>query len=129
MRGETLLQTARSLEATATRCAATAEATDYGITPARVTALKKEADGYESLIAATDHAISGRAAVTRALRGSFADLEARLEELDDLILPLRATTAGALFQAKFEQARAINDSGHGPRSEEQTSPASPLPTS
>ena len=118
MRDETLLQTARSLELAATECAASPSGADYGITPARVAALKKEADDYDALVVAPDNAISGRAAISRSLRAAFADFENRLEEIDDLILPLRATAAGALFQAKYEEARKINDRGHGPRPEE-----------
>ncbi|MCX6857083.1 MAG: hypothetical protein NTV80_19500 [Verrucomicrobia bacterium] len=114
MRDETLLQTTRNLEAKAALCAASPNGANYGITAASVAALKKEADDYEKLIAAPDAAISGRAAVTRSQRGIFADFEARLEEIDDLLLPIRRTAAGALFYAKYEQARFITDRGHGP---------------
>lgn len=125
MRDETLLQTARLLEAKAALCAASPDGAAYGITTARVAALKKEADDYEALIVAPDAAISARAAVTRTLRAAFQAFEARLEEVDDLMLPLRATAAGALMVAKYEQARSIVDRGHGPAEDDPPPPPTP----
>ena len=122
MRDEVLLQTARSLEMKATACAATPAGVEYGITVLKVEALKKEADDYEALIVAPDTAISGRAATTRQLRPAFIAFEEKLEEIDDLLLPLRSTAAGALFVAKYEQARSINDRGHGPSADKPVPP-------
>lgn len=127
MRDETLLQTARALETKATACAAMPAGVQFGITAERVAALKKEADDYEALIVAPDSAISGRAAVTRQLRPAFNAFEARLEEIDDLMLTLRTTAAGALFVSKYEQARSINDRGHGPGEDEPEPPEPPSP--
>lgn len=127
MRDETLLQTARSLEAKAALCAAAPDGSDYGITVAGVALLKKEADDYAAFIAAPDAAISGRAAVTRSLRAAFNDFEARLEEIDDLMLPQRKTAEGALFYAKYEQSRFITERGHGPGEEEPPPPPAPPP--
>lgn len=127
MRDEVLLQTARSLETKAAACAATAKGAEYGITALKVAALKKEADDYEKFIVAPDAAISGRAATTRQLRPAFIAFEDQLEEIDDLVLPLRATAAGALFVSKYDQARSINDRGHGPGEDEPEPPAPPPP--
>lgn len=127
MRDEVLLQTARSLETKATACAATPAGVEYGITALKVAALKKEADDYAALIVAPDTAISGRAATTRQLRPAFNAFEDRLEEIDDLVLPLRTTAAGALFVSKYEQARSINDRGHGPGEDEPEPPEPPSP--
>lgn len=123
MRDETLLQTARALEAKAGVIAATPAGADYGITPARVAALKKEADDYDALIVAPDEAISRRAATGQQVRAAYAAFDERLDEVADLMLPLRATAAGAALVAAFEQARTINDRGRRPGED----PAPPAP--
>ncbi|MBL9131653.1 MAG: hypothetical protein JNG86_10665 [Verrucomicrobiaceae bacterium] len=125
MRDETLLQTARSLEAKAGQIATTPKGAEYNITPAAVAALKKEADDYAALIVAPDDAIGGRAAVTKKIRPAFAAFEAKLQVIDDLILPLRRTEAGALFVAKYQEARTINDRGRRPDKDETPPPAPP----
>jgi len=123
MRDENLLQTARSLEAKAGTIAATPAGAEYGITPTAVAALKKEADDYAKLIAAPDDAIGGKAVLTRTVRPAFVAFETKLQSIDDLILPLRNTAAGALFVAKYEEARTINDRGRRPGTEEPPPPA------
>ena len=123
MRDETLLQTARALEAKAGSIAATPAGADYGITPARVAALKKEADDYAALIVAPDEAISRRTATGQQVRAAYAAFDERLDEVADLMLPLRATAAGAALVAAFEQARTINDRGRRPGED----PAPPAP--
>ena len=60
MRDETLLQSARTLEAKAAQIATTSAETHYGITTARVTEILKEADNYAALIMAPDDAFSAR---------------------------------------------------------------------
>jgi hypothetical protein len=60
MRDETLLQSARTLEAKAAQIATTPAETNYGITTARVTEIMKEADNYAALIMAPDDAFSAR---------------------------------------------------------------------
>lgn len=123
MRDENLLQTARALEAKAAALAATPAGADYGITAARVAEVKKEADDYAALITAPDDAIGGKAAVTKQVRPAFAAFEDKLQEIDDLILVMRGTAAGALFVSKYEQARTINDRGRRPGKEEEAPPA------
>jgi hypothetical protein len=126
MRDETLLQTARALEAKAGAIAATPAGVDYDITPTRVAKLKKEADDYDALIVAPDGAISHRAAAGQQLRGAYAALDERLQEVDDLMLPLRKTAAGAALVAAYLLARTIHDRGHGP-GEEPEPPTPPTP--
>lgn len=128
MRDEILLQTARNLEAKAGALAASALGTDYGITPAAVATLKKEADDYAALITAPDDAIGGKAATTKQVRPAFAAFEDQLQEIDDLILPLRRTPAGATFVAKYQEARTINDRGRRPGKEEPAPAPTPAPT-
>jgi hypothetical protein len=125
MRDEALLQTARALEAKAGEIAATPTGAEYGITAAAVAALKKEADDYAALIVAPDDAIGGKAALTKKVRPAFAAFEAKLQVIDDLILPLRASEDGALLVAKYEEARTINDRGHRPGTDETPPPAPP----
>lgn len=104
MRDEILLQTARNLESKAGALAATPLGTDYGITRAAVAALKKEADDYAALIAAPDDA------TTKQVRPAFAAFEDQLQEIDDLVLPLR---------------RTINDRGRRPGKEESAPAPAP----
>lgn len=127
MRDEVLLQTARALEAKAAALAATPKGAEFGITPAAVAALKKEADDYAALIVAPDESISGKAALTKKVRPAFQAFEAKLQTIDDLILSLRSTEAGALLVAKYEQARTINDRGRRPGKEEATPAPAPKP--
>jgi len=79
-----------------------------------VAVLKQEGDDYAARIAAPDNAISGKAALTKQVSPAFNAFEDKLQEIDDLILPLRRTVAGATFVAKYQEARSINDRGHGP---------------
>lgn len=124
LRDETLLGKARELTAKAAALAATPGGADYGITPAAVAALKKEADDYAALIAAPDAAIGERKALTASVRPAFAAFEAKLQEMDDLILAFRSTPAGAHFVATYFEARTINDRGVGP-AEKKPTPAPP----
>lgn len=124
LRDEILLGKARELETKAAALAATVGGADYGITSAAVASLKKEADDYAALIAAPDTAIGGRKALTASVRPAFAALEAKLQEMDDLILAFRSTEAGAALNAAYFAARSINDRGSGP-TEKKPAPAPP----
>lgn len=124
LRDEILLGKARELEAKAAALAATPGGADYGITPAAVASLKKEADDYAALIAAPDAAIGERKALTASVRPAFAALEAKLQEMDDLVLAFRSTEAGAAMTAAYFAARSINDRGVGP-ADKKPAPAPP----
>jgi len=127
MRNEVLLQTARSLETKAAALAATPAGAEYGITAEGVAALSKEADDYDDLIVAPDSAISGKAALTKQVRPAFAAFEKQLQEIDDLILPLRRTEAGTLLVAKYQEARTINDRGRRPGTGDDEADPTPTP--
>ena len=128
MRDETLLQTARALEANAGTIAPTPSGTLYGITPESVAALKKEADDYENLIVSPDEAISRRVAAGKKVHGAYTALDDKLDEIADLLLPLRRTAAGAEPVAAYEQARTINDRGRRPGEDpEPPTPPAPAP--
>ena len=101
MRDETLLQTAHTLERKAAQIATTSAGTQYGITTTRVAELNKEADDYAALIVAPDDAISARTVSQQKNRSHFARFSEALEEIDDLILPLRHTVAGAELVEKY----------------------------
>ena len=66
-----------------------------------MTKLKKEADSYAALIVTPDDAISARAVSQQKNRSHFARFSEALEEIDDLILPLRRTVAGAKLVEKY----------------------------
>ena len=101
MRDETLLQTAHTLERKAAQIATTSAGTQYGITTTRVAELNKEADDYAALIVAPDDAINARTVSQQKNRSHFARFSEALEEIDDLILPLRRTVAGAKLVEKY----------------------------
>ncbi|MDH4454297.1 MAG: hypothetical protein QE570_14065, partial [Verrucomicrobiota bacterium] len=61
-------------------------------------------------------------------RPAFAAFEDQLQEIDDLILPLRRTAEGASFVAKYQEARTINDRGRRPSQEEPAPAPTPAPT-
>lgn len=118
---------ASSLEVKAAELAATPTGAEFGITAAGVAALKKEADDYAALIVAPDDAISGKAALTKKVRPAFQAFESQLQTIDDLILPLRSTEAGALLVAKYQEARTINDRGRRHGKEEPAPAPTPKP--
>ena len=94
--------------------ALTADATalaDYGLDMADVTLLAKETSDYETLIANPAAAISGRKALTAALRPKFREVAELLTKMDRVVLRFRKTEAGAHFAAAWKNARIIRDLG------------------
>ena len=84
---------------------------DYGLDAADATLLAKETSDYETLIANPAAAISGRKALTAALRPKFREVAQLLAKLDRIVLRFRKTEAGANFAAAWKNARIIRDLG------------------
>jgi hypothetical protein len=84
---------------------------DYGLDAADATLLAKETTDYETIIANPAAAISGRKALTAALRPKFREVARLLTKMDRIVLRFRKTEAGANFAAAWKNARLIRDLG------------------
>lgn len=93
---------------------------NYGLEAADATLLAKETSDYETLVANPAAAISGRKALTSALRPKFREVAALLTKMDRLVLRFRKTEAGTRFAAAWKNARIIRDLG-------AAEPAEPAP--
>ena len=98
-----------------------AQAVDYGITAAAVTAANKEVEEYAAVVSAPQASIADRKSLTQALRDKFSAVEAKFASLDDMILQFGTTVAGRELIASHQAARIIRDLGVGP------GPAAPPP--
>jgi hypothetical protein len=84
---------------------------DHGLTAADATLLAKETADFETIVAQPAAAISGRKALTAALRPKFREVGKLLARMDRLILRFRRTAAGARFAETWAAARRIRDLG------------------
>ncbi len=96
---------------------------DYGLDAADATLLAKETSDYETLIANPAAAISGRKALTAALRPKFREVAELLAKMDRIVLRFRKTEAGVNFAAAWKNARIIRDLGSSAPAE----PGAPTP--
>ena len=93
---------------------------EYGLAAADATLLAKETADFEKLIAAPVAAISGRKALTKALRPSFREVSELLGKMDRLVLRQSATEPGVRFAEAWKAVRQVRDLG-------QAAPADPEP--
>ena len=101
-----------------------AQAVDYGLTPAKITALAKEITDFANIINAPQANIADRKSLTAQLRVKFNEVEEKFAALDDLILNFNGTVAGDALVAAYQAARVVRDLGGSP-----TKPTpSPTPT-
>lgn len=103
-----------------------AEAAKYGITPLAAQALVKERKDYEDIVNASDVAIAIRKALTQGFRPAFRLTEAKMKELDKLILQFRGTDTGKAMVAAWQAARSTKDRGHGAANAPTPPPAEPV---
>ncbi|MGL4399982.1 MAG: hypothetical protein ACRCXD_08945 [Luteolibacter sp.] len=94
----------------------------YGLDATDATLLAQETADYEKLVATPAAAISGKKALTKALRPSFREVSELLGKMDRLVLRFRKTEAGARFAEAWKAARIIRDLG-GSAPAEPTPPA------
>jgi hypothetical protein len=97
-----------------------AELADYGLELNDAIALAKETADFETILASPAAAISGRKALTTALRPKFREVGELLGRMDRLVLRFRKTTDGKRFADTWQATRIIRDLG-------QAAPAQPLP--
>ena len=103
-----------------------AQAADYGLTPAKVTALQKEIADFAGIINAPQSNIADRKAMTAQLRARFNAVEEKFAALDDLILNFNTTATAHALVAAYQAARVVRDLGGSP-SKPAPAPA-PTPT-
>jgi hypothetical protein len=89
----------------------------YGLDAADATLLAKETADFESLVANPAAAISGRKALTAALRPKFREVSQLLAKMDRLVLRFRRTEAGTRFSDAWKSARNVRDIGQAARTE------------
>jgi len=84
---------------------------EHGLTAADATLLAKETADFETLVANPAAAISGRKALTAALRPKFRQVGDLLAKMDRLVLRFRKTDVGIRFADTWKAARIIRDLG------------------
>ena len=102
-----------------------AGAKQYGINPAKVAALKKEADDVDDVINAPANAIGQRARFTAAARPQWRVTENHFIDMDELIVQFKGTPAADDMVNDYFKAREITDRGHGPGEDEPENPTPP----
>lgn len=113
LRDAELIARARLLHGALTAALAenSASLAEYDLTAADATRLAKETSDFEALVANPAAAISGRKALTAALRPKFREVAAVLTKMDRLVLRFRKTEAGTRFADTWKAARTIRDLG------------------
>ena len=98
---------------------------EYGLDATDATLLAKETADYEKLVATPAAAISGKKALTLALRPSFREVSELLGKMDRLVLRFRSTEAGARFAEAWKAARQVRDLGQAAPAEDEPTPPTP----
>ena len=113
MRDTELIAKARLLHQDLNSALATnaAELADYGLELNDAIALAKETADFETIIASPAAAISGRKALTTALRPKFREVGELLGRMDRLVLRFRKTPNGKRFADTWQATRIIRDLG------------------
>jgi hypothetical protein len=96
---------------------------EYGLTPEDATLLAKETADFETIVANPAAAISGRKALTTALRPKFREVGSLMAKMDRLVLRFRKSEAGARFASTWQATRIIRNLGEAA----PESPAAPVP--
>lgn len=94
---------------------AASNADNYGISAARVAAVKKERDDYEKVVNAPASARAGRKAFTAQMREKFQPVTAKFRDLDRLAPQFRPRPNGDAFVEGWFAARQVVDSGGSPK--------------
>lgn len=103
-REATVLARVRDIHAAATT--ELADLTDYGVTQAKLTALKKKIDAYEATLAKPRQQIATGSAATQSLQGKFNEADAILtKRLDKLVFQFKASAPD--FFTAYQTARNI----------------------
>lgn len=122
LRDQALVNTASLIKELATLASEQTGAGSRGVTAARILTLGTAITAFSGLLNAPRAQIANRSALIRDVETRVADLMARIENLDDLVVQFDGTAAGRAFIAAWKQARIIVDAGHGPGEEEEPTP-------
>jgi len=95
----------------------------YGVTAAKLDALKAKIDAYAASLSKPREAVGASSSATKLLDAEFAAADAVLADVLDALTPQFAA-ANARFVADYKNARIIVDAGGGKR---QAAPATPAP--
>lgn len=115
-----VLARVRDIQAAATE--QLANLADYGITQAKLTALKKKIDAFEVSLARPRQQIAAGSAATQSLQGKFNEVDAILNKrLDKLVYQFKSSAPD--FVAAYQTARTIVDI----RATRKTDKAGPTP--
>lgn len=80
--------------------------------------LTKERDDFVEIVNAPTSLIAIRNALTKGLPAAMRLIQARMVQLDGLILQFGHTAAGQKMIEVWKSSRKVRDLGHGPREEE-----------
>jgi hypothetical protein len=114
--------TARNVHTAAT--ANLANLGSYGVTAAKLTALKAKIDAYAASISKPRDARASTKTVTEQMDGEFKAADAVLKDQMDKLVP-QFKSANAAFVADYQNARIIVDSGGGGKKPAPPTPPNP----
>ena len=125
LRNRDLIAQATAIRDLATAALSETGAAGRGVTAARVAILTAAITAFENLLNHPRSQIVNRSTLLKEVETDTAALLEDLRDLDDLVLQLEGSEAGARFLQAWKQARIIIDAGHGPGEEDE--PVSPPP--
>ena len=112
LEGRDTLAATNALNIHAAATANLASLAPYGVTAAKLTALKAKIDAYSASISKPRDAVSSGSTATKQMSDEFAAAEAALNDQMDALVPQFAA-ANAMFVEDYNTARIIVDSGGG----------------
>ena len=98
----------------------------YGVTAAKLTALKAKIDAYSASISKPRDAVASGSTATAQMAAEFDAADAALNDQLDALVP-QFTTANAKFVEDYNNARIIVDSGGGKAKAKTPPPTPPSP--
>jgi len=98
----------------------------YGVTAAKLTALKAKTDAYSASISKPRNAVASGSTATTQMGNEFHAADAALKDEMDALVPQFAS-ANATFVTDYKNARIIVDSGGGKAKAKPTPPKPPTP--
>lgn len=127
MEGRDTLAATNALNLHATVTANLANLGPYGVTAAKLTALKAKIDAYSASITKPRDAVGSGSTATKQMGGEFDAADAALNDQMDALIPQFAAS-NAKFVEDYNNARIIVDSGGG-KAKPNVKPTPPPPSS
>lgn len=126
MDGRDTLAATRALNVHAAATANLANLAPYGVTAAKLTALKAKVDAYSASITKPREAVGSGSTATKQMDDEFHAADAVLEDQLDMLMP-QFKAANPTFVADYQNARIIVDSGGGKAKAKTPTPPPPSP--